>query len=112
MMTVVERKFNGIILPYEMLKLYARILSIGVPTLSVINGHAVAGGLLLALCHDKVIMEDDPKWKLQMNEILINMSINFPYSKMCKHLMPNGVSKMMYLGTVVRARDALNLNMI
>ena len=32
--------------------LMARILTLNVPTLCVLNGHAVAGGLFLSMCHD------------------------------------------------------------
>lgn len=95
-----------------MLRLYSRILTFGVPTLCVLNGHAVAGGFLLALCHDKIILEDNPKWKLQLTEVLNNMMMNFSYAKMCKHLMPNGVSKTMLLGTIVRSKEAFNLNLV
>ena len=32
--------------------LMRRLLTIGMPTMSVVNGHAIAGGVLLCLSHD------------------------------------------------------------
>lgn len=36
--------------------LMRRLLTIGVPTLCVANGHTIAGGVFLCLAHDRVIM--------------------------------------------------------
>ena len=66
----VSRKHNRVLLPMEMIDLFCRILTLNVPTLAVINGHAVAGGLYLAQVHDRVIMIDNPKCKLQLSESL------------------------------------------
>ena len=43
-----SRKHNRVLLPMEMIDLFCRILTLNVPTLAVINGHAIAGGLYLA----------------------------------------------------------------
>lgn len=48
----------------------ARIMVIGIPSMAVLNGHAVAGGLFLGLCHDQVIMNTvNPKCQLWVNEL-------------------------------------------
>ena len=36
--------------------LYAKVLSLGLPSMAVFNGHAMAGGLILGLAHDFRIM--------------------------------------------------------
>ena len=46
-------KFNGVM---------SRILQMGIPSLAVFNGHAIAGGLFLGLAHDEIIMKNDPKF--------------------------------------------------
>ena len=37
----------------------ARILTLNVPTLAVVNGHAIAGGVMLAMVHDQIFMVDN-----------------------------------------------------
>ncbi|MQY02339.1 enoyl-CoA hydratase-related protein [Actinomadura macrotermitis] len=39
--------------------LYARFLSLPVPTVAALNGHAFAGGAMLALAHDFAVMRTD-----------------------------------------------------
>ena len=39
--------------------LYARFLASGVPTVAAVQGHAFAGGAMLAVAHDRVMMRSD-----------------------------------------------------
>jgi enoyl-CoA hydratase/carnithine racemase len=39
--------------------LFARVLALGVPTVAAIQGHAFAGGAMLALAHDQRVMRQD-----------------------------------------------------
>jgi Delta3-Delta2-enoyl-CoA isomerase len=39
--------------------LFARVIALEVPTIAALNGHAFAGGALLALCHDQRVMRTD-----------------------------------------------------
>ena len=39
--------------------LYARVLSLPMPTVAAVNGHAFAGGAMLALAHDFAVMRTD-----------------------------------------------------
>ncbi|WP_084265660.1 enoyl-CoA hydratase-related protein [Actinomadura macra] len=39
--------------------LYARLLSLPMPTVAAVNGHAFAGGGMLALAHDFAVMRED-----------------------------------------------------
>jgi enoyl-CoA hydratase/carnithine racemase len=39
--------------------LFARVLALGVPTVAAIQGHAFAGGAMLALAHDQRVMRRD-----------------------------------------------------
>lgn len=39
------------------------------PTVCAINGHAIAGGVFLALAHDHTIMVSDPKYAMNLNEL-------------------------------------------
>ena len=42
-----------------MQQLLAKLMTLNVPTMAVINGHAYAGGLILALAHDFRIMKQN-----------------------------------------------------
>ena len=68
---------NGVVLFCELRKLCARILCMSMPTLAVLNGHAVAGGLFLTLAFDRVMMTSSPKTRLHLNEL--DLPILFVY---------------------------------
>ncbi|BFZ06747.1 hypothetical protein BsWGS_09786 [Bradybaena similaris] len=87
LVTVGEGKFycNGLDLPWmtnissqeflnfmnEFQKVLLRVLILPVPTLAVINGHAFAGGAVLAFAHDLRTMNSEKGW-LCLNEVLLN----------------------------------------
>lgn len=69
---------NGILtgkhIAESLLKILARLLNLPCPIIAAINGHAIAGGLLLALSADYVIMTSE-SGSLAMTEILIGLVI-------------------------------------
>ncbi|CAG8526400.1 3283_t:CDS:2 [Gigaspora rosea] len=85
LITIGEGKFysNGLDLEHALstpgffdnyyLKLLVRVLTFPIPTVAAINGHAFAGGFMLALAHDYRVMRADRGY-MCMNEIEI------PYS--------------------------------
>ena len=113
LMEMASKKNERVLLPMRALKdLYGRLLRLNVPTLCVLNGHAVAGGLFLALCHDKIIMADNPKLKCQFNESLVGMSMYTPYACMMKELIPMSVNKILLLGDPLNPRKAFELDLV
>lgn len=46
------------------------------PTVALINGHAIAGGCILALCCDHQVAADNPKIKIGVNEL--SLGLQFP----------------------------------
>ena len=67
--------------------LFQKILNLNVPTLAVINGHAIAGGLLMALCHDRIIMVNDNKTYLVLNELKNGISFSQPDARIPMELL-------------------------
>ncbi len=51
-----------------------RVALLPVPTVAAVTGHAVAGGLILALACDLRFAQDGP-FRLQMNEVLIGIAL-------------------------------------
>lgn len=52
-----------------------RFLTLGIPTIALVNGHAFAGGMCFALAQDYRIAPSQVKALLSMNELLIRASI-------------------------------------
>ena len=55
----------------------------------VVNGPCIAGGIFTALCHDKVIMQDDKSSYLWLNEALAGLVVPFRFYNIIK-TMVNG----------------------
>lgn len=51
------------------------VLTIGIPTIAAVNGHAFAGGMCLALAQDYRLASSSSKALLSMNELLIHAVI-------------------------------------
>ena len=62
-----------------MQKVFARLISLGIPSLAVLNGHTIAAGVFLALCHDKIIMKADPKKSIWVNELTFGKAVPYAY---------------------------------
>ena len=50
-------------------RVFEKLLTMDMPTLGVLNGHTIAAGVLIALCHDRLIMTSKPKTILLLNEL-------------------------------------------
>ena len=55
----------------------ANLLTVNMPSLCVVNGHCIAGGLFIALSHDKIIMANKADIKVQLNEVFFGQTIPF-----------------------------------
>ncbi|EAR85087.1 enoyl-CoA hydratase/isomerase (macronuclear) [Tetrahymena thermophila SB210] len=58
----------------EVIRLYGRFLALAVPCIAMMNGHAYAGGCMLAFSHDYRIMRDD-FGQICMNEVELHMPL-------------------------------------
>ncbi len=71
----------------EFMKLMARIITLPVPSIAAINGHAFGAGLMVALCHDIRVMREDRGFACA-NEMQIGMVIPNPELALFRHKLP------------------------
>ncbi len=74
----------------EFMTLMGRIISLSVPSICVVNGHAFGAGFMLALAHDVRYMRKDRGF-MCANEIEIGMIIPDPEIALFKHKLPANV---------------------
>lgn len=67
--------------------LMSRIITLPVPTVGAINGHAFGAGLMVALCHDVRIMREDRGFACA-NEMQLGMKIPTPELALFRHKLP------------------------
>ena len=108
LITLVEKSSNMTLLPLTGLKLLGRILNLNVPTLCIANGHAVAMGLFIALCHDQLYLLDNPKTKYFLSESVRNMTLPPLYSIMLRELLPGQVARELLSGKMIKPEIAYN----
>ncbi len=58
----------------SMMQLWARVLSMPIPTVAAVNGHAFAGGAMFVLAHDHVLMRADRGYWC-VNEVLLKLPL-------------------------------------
>lgn len=63
--------------------LLRRFIQLNVPSMCVMNGHALAGGLIIAMCHDFRILNADSYVQLTENDV--GLSFANPYAKLLTH---------------------------
>lgn len=83
----------------EYMQMCARLITLGVPTVAAVNGHAFGAGFMIALCHDLRVMREDRGF-LCANEVEIGMTIPEAELALFRHKIPAGA----FHETVVLAR--------
>ena len=71
----------------EFMALAGRLMTLPVPTVAAVNGHAFGAGLMIALCHDVRIAREDRGY-LCANELEIGMTIPAPEVALFRHKIP------------------------
>ncbi len=71
----------------EFMALMGRIITLPVPTVAAINGHAFGAGFMCALCHDVRFMRSDRGFACA-NEVEIGMVIPEPELALFRHKIP------------------------
>ena len=71
----------------EFMALMGRLITLEVPTVCAINGHAFGAGFMAALCHDVRIMRNDRGF-ICANEMQLGMRIPTPELALFRHKIP------------------------
>ena len=71
----------------EFMFLMGRIITLSIPTICAVNGHAFGAGFMLAMAHDVRIMREDRGF-LCANEIQLGMKIPRPELALFRHKIP------------------------
>lgn len=96
----------------EFMALMGRLITLPLPSVAAINGHAFGAGFMCALCHDVRIMREDRGFACA-NEVELGMVIPDPELALFRHKLPMNV----FFETVQLARrwtgpDALRAGVV
>ncbi len=71
----------------EFMAVMGRIITLPIPTVAAVNGHAFGAGFMVSLCHDVRIMREDRGF-LCANELQIGLTVPIPEVALFKHKIP------------------------
>jgi Delta3-Delta2-enoyl-CoA isomerase len=71
----------------EFMKLMGRLITLPIPAVCAINGHAFGAGFMMALCHDVRVMREDRGF-VCANEMQLGMAIPRPELMLFRHKLP------------------------
>jgi enoyl-CoA hydratase len=69
--------------------LYSALFSYPAPTAAAVNGHAIAGGCLLAMACDARICARDPSVRIGLNEVALGLPLPPGILRMARLLLPS-----------------------
>ena len=96
----------------EFMFLMGRVITLPIPTVCAINGHAFGAGFMFALSHDFRIMREDRGF-LCANEMQLGLPIPRPELALFKHKVPaNAFFETVQLSKRWTGSDALNAGII
>jgi len=83
------------------------------PTVALVNGHAIAGGCVLALACDHRVALDDPKIKIGLNEVALGLRFPPRILAMVKQrVAPQHVSRVVLGAGLFEPKTALELGLV
>ncbi|MFT5209479.1 MAG: enoyl-CoA hydratase/carnithine racemase [Flavobacterium sp.] len=107
-----ERSDAGDPTNFHFMELMGRMITMPIPTIAAVNGHAFGAGFMFALCHDYRLMRSDRGY-ICANEMQLGMAIPSPELSLFRHKLPANV----FYETVQLARrwsgtDALDAGIV
>ena len=92
--------------------LNAKILTANIHTLCVLNGHAIGGGLLVAINHDKLIMNSNPAFKINLPEVQLKVAIPHGLVQNVRHCTSGSTARVLVTGKKVEPKEACELGVV
>jgi len=68
------------------------------PTAAWVNGHAIAGGCVLAMCCDVAVASSDPRIRIGLNETALGLPLPPRITALARHRLPPGALERVLLG--------------
>ncbi|MFT7686428.1 MAG: enoyl-CoA hydratase/carnithine racemase [Candidatus Azotimanducaceae bacterium] len=75
---------------FPFMEFMGRMITMPIPTLAAVNGHAFGAGFMFALCHDYRLMRADRGY-ICANEMQLGMAIPAPELSLFRHKLPANV---------------------
>jgi Delta3-Delta2-enoyl-CoA isomerase len=94
----------------KLVDLWIKLYGAKFVTATAVNGHAIAGGCVLALCCDHRVML--PNTTIGLNEIKIGMNVPDWIRGMYRNVLPAHADKALKLGTVFNTQKALQVGLV
>jgi enoyl-CoA hydratase len=83
------------------------------PTVALVNGHAIAGGCVLALAADHRVMTNDPKARIGLNEVALGLRFPPRVMRLCQARVPRRHWERVILGAdLFDAETALSFGLV
>lgn len=93
--------------------LAARLYDHPAPTVACINGHAIAGGCILALCCDHRVAKADPKIRIGVNEVALGACYPPAILRIVmRRVAPHWHERVMLGASLFSPQDALAIGLI
>ncbi|CAK8530535.1 unnamed protein product [Lathyrus sativus] len=91
----------------------AALISLPMPTIAAINGHASAAGLLLAMCHDYVFMRSD-RGVLYMPEVDLGLPLPDYFTAVLKEKIksPAVLRDVLLAGVKIKGKEAVEMGVV
>lgn len=83
------------------------------PTVALVNGHAIAGGCVLALCCDHIVSAAEPRVRIGLNETAIGLPFPPKVMALARFRLPPGALERVLLGAGLHSpAEALSLGLV
>lgn len=94
-------------------RLVVRLFEHPAPTVALVNGHAIAGGCVLAVCCDHRVATDDERVRIGANEVALGACFPPAILAMMQHRLPAQHRSRVLLGAeLFTPREALRLGLV
>lgn len=92
--------------------LFGRLMSLPMPTVAAVQGHAFAGGAMLALAHDVRVMREDRGY-LCLPEVDLNLSFSEGFASIIEAKLPQpALHRMAVLGQRIPGEAAFKMGVV